>query len=215
MELTKLKGEVRGKLGTAATRKLREAGKLPAIVYGHGETPQSIAFDTHEVIVALNHGVRTIEVDAGGTTQQCLIKEVQYDYLDQNPLHLDLTRVNLDERVRVKVAIELKGTPKGIADGGILEQHINELEVECLVTQIPDTLHPLVSELELGEGLSVKDIELPDGVVVMHEPDDRVATVRAQTEEVEAEPTEDGEQASSEPEMIGRVRKDESEKTDS
>lgn len=211
MDTTTLKARSRDQVGTRITRKLRAEGEIPAIVYGHGEAPEAIALSLHDVEVALAHGARTLEVAMGRKKSQFLIKAIQYDHLGATPIHLDLARVALDERVRVRVGIELRGTPKGVADGGVLEQHLADIEVECLVTQIPDTLHPLVSELELGASLLVKDIELPDGVQVTGDPEERVATVRAIAEEEEVEATDEEVGDTSEPERIGRVRKDEPE----
>jgi large subunit ribosomal protein L25 len=211
METTTLAGENRNSVGTRASRALRERGKLPAVIYGHGEAPESVALILHDVVTALSHGARTLEVDVNGKAGQYLIKEVQYDYLNHTPIHLDLTRVDLDERVKVRVGIELRGVPKGVAEGGSLDLHLADLEVECLVSQIPETLHPLVVDLGLGDSLLVKDLELPDGVTATLDGDDRVATVRVVLEveeEAEASDEDEGEGESGEPERIGRVRKD-------
>ncbi len=210
METTTLAGENRNSVGTRASRALRECGKLPAVIYGHGEAPESVALVLHDVVVALSRGARTLEVDVNGKASQYLIKEVQYDYLNHTPIHLDLTRVDLHERVTVRVGIELRGVPKGVAEGGTLDLHLADLEVECMVSQIPETLHPLVVDLGVGDSLLVKDLELPDGVTATIDGDERVATVRAVVVEVEeeAEASEEAEGDSAEPERIGRVRKD-------
>jgi large subunit ribosomal protein L25 len=215
METTTLTGENRNSVGTRASRALRERGKLPAVIYGHGETPESVALILHDVMVALSHGARTLEVDVNGKSGQYLIKEVQYDYMNHTPIHLDLTRVDLHERVKVRVGIELRGVPKGVSEGGTLDLHMADLEVECLVSQIPETLHPLVVDLGVGDSLLVKDLELPDGVTATSDGDERVATVRAVMEmEEEAEASEEVEGDSAEPERIGRVRKDDDAKED-
>ena len=210
MEQTTLRGEKRTATGTRVARALRAAGKLPAVIYGHGEKPESITLEQHEVEVALAHGARTLEVQIGKNKKPYLIKKVQYDHFATTPIHLDLTRVDLTELVRVRVGIELRGTPKGIADGGILDQLMAELEVECTVTVIPDTLHPLVTDLGVGDSLLVKDLELPEGVAALADAEDRVATVKvlAIHEEETETPEQEGEESSEEPERIGRVRKD-------
>ena len=210
MEETALRGETRTATGTRAAQALRATGKLPAVIYGHGEKPESITLEQHEVEVALAHGARTLEVQIGKKKKPYLIKEVQYDHLATTPIHLDLARVDLTELVRVRVGIELRGTPKGVADGGILDQVMADLEVECTVTAIPDTLHPLVTDLGLGDSLLVKDLELPEGVSALADPEDRVATVKvlAIHEEESETPDQESEESSEEPERIGRVRKD-------
>jgi len=212
MENVTLKGERRTSTGTRDARALRKSGKLPAVIYGHGEAPESIALEQHAVEVALLHGSRTMEVDVGGNKNRYLIKEVQYDHLNERPIHIDLTRVDLTEKVRVRVGIELKGTPEGVSEGGVLDQLMSEIEVECMMTAIPDTLHPLVTELGVGDSLLVKDLELPPGVVAISDPQDRVAAVKVlaihEEEATEGEPGEEGEEAK-QPEVIGRKAKDE------
>lgn len=211
MEIETLNADTRPDAGTRSARKLREAGRIPAIIYGHGEPPQSVSLALHDVKAALAQGARTLQVSVAGSTEQFFIKEVQYDHLDMVPIHMDLTRVSKDERVKVRVGIELRGIPKGISEGGILDQHLADVEVECGVMEIPDTFHPFVTELGMGESLCVKDLELPGGVVAITGADERIATVRSPEKEAEAEEgeadSEEGE-GEGEPERIGRVRKD-------
>jgi len=215
MKTIEFKGERRTEVGSRPSRKLRELGRLPAVIYGHGEKPEAITLDRHDVEVGLAHGLRTMQVDVHGEKGQYLIKEIQYDHLDQTPIHMDLTRVNLNERVEVTVGIELRGTAKGVHDGGILDQYLAQVDVECLVSQIPETFHPLVTELGVGESLLVKDLELPPGVTVLTDAEERICTVRAKAAAAaEEEETPEGEEATTaEPERIGRVRKDEDEGT--
>lgn len=205
----------RGTVGTRAARKLRQDGQLPAVIYGHGEAVESIALKQHDVEVALKHGARTAELRIGRKSQQCLIKVVQYDHLGITPIHLDFTRVDVHERVRVTVGIELRGTPKGLAHGGVLDLQLAEIEIECLASEIPETLRPIVTDLDVGESLRVKDLNLPKGVVAMADGDERIATVhaKAKSEEDDEETSEEESgEPTPEPERIGRVRK-EDEKT--
>jgi len=179
------------------------------VIYGHDQPPEAVSLALHEVELALTHGAHILRVDVAGKTWQYLIKDIQYDYLDQTPIHLDLARVALDERVKVRVGIELRGTPKGISEGGVLDRHMADLEVECLVTDIPATLHPVVTELGLGESLLVKDLELPTGVAALADPENRVATVSALMAAPEVEEVEEvKEEKEAEPEVIGRARKE-------
>ncbi len=213
MENMILKGDRRDSTGTRLSRLLRKDGKLPVVIYGHGEAPESISLLQREVVVALKRGSRTMEIDVAGKKTQYLIKSVQYDHLNETPIHLDLTRFDLTEKVQVRVGIELKGIPIGLSDGGVLDQLMADLEIECLVTNIPDTLHPLVTQLGIDDVLRVKDIELPEGVIALADPEDRVATVKVlaihdEPEEVESD--EEGDDAQL-PERIGRQAKDEGE----
>lgn len=211
MEIMTLTAESRTALGTRAARALRKTGRVPAVLYGHGQPVETASLALHDIVLALSQGVRTLQVELGGKSQQYLIKDIQYDYLGHEPIHLDLTRVALDERVQVRVGIELRGVPKGVSEGGVLDQHLADLEVECLVTEIPKTLHPMVTELGLSESLLVKDLELPPGVIALADAEERVAMVNPlmiAEPEVEEAPAE-VEKETAEPEVIGRARKEE------
>lgn len=211
MEQETLAAIRRNEHGTRVTRKLRASGRLPAVIYGHGEKPEHISLSQHDIEVALAHGARTLAVDMEGATTQYLIKVVQYDHLGAYPIHLDLTRFDLDERVKVKVGIELRGVPKGLTEGGVLDQILAEIEVECRVTDIPETLRPFVTGLDVGDSLLVKDIEWPPGVTPLADGDDRIAMVKALA--IAAEEAEDGEEeeGGQQPELIGRAKKEDEE----
>ncbi|MBN1341180.1 MAG: 50S ribosomal protein L25 [Phycisphaerae bacterium] len=199
----------RGKSGTKDARRLRKQGQLPAIVYGHGEAPEMIALPYHEVEVALEHGTHLLKLDFGGKQDQYLIKDVQYDYLGTTPIHMDLARVGIHEVVEVSIPIELRGTPVGISDGGLLDQVMVDLEVRCLVTAIPESVRPNVAALGLGQSLHVRDLKLPDGVEAVNDGDDVVAVVRALAAAAEAPEEAEGEEGGAEPEIIGREKKEE------
>jgi large subunit ribosomal protein L25 len=186
---------------------------MPAVIYGHGEAPEPIAFNSHDVLIELQHGARVLSVEVEGKKGQYLLKEVQYDHLGTHPVHLDLMRVDLTEKVRVRVGIELKGTPKGIADGGVLDHPVNQVEVECLVTDIPETLHPSVKHLGVGDVLLAKDLVLPPGVTLVTDPDERIATVRVLVEQAAAPVAEGAEPT--QPEVITRGKVEESEEAES
>jgi large subunit ribosomal protein L25 len=200
-------------LGTKYTRRLRAKGQIPAIVYGHGEDPVAVAMDAHEIDKALTHHCRVLALHLDGATSQCLIKSVQYDHLDTTPIHLDLVRVNLDERVQVTVPIELRGTPKGAAEGGVVTQLLNSIDVECVVTAIPEDFRPSIAHLGLDEFLLVKDLEFPAGMTPLANPDEKIATCRLPVETVEEAAGEEVEAAEggAEPEVIGRAKEEESE----
>jgi len=208
MKTRMLKATRRVQLGTRYSRRERKAGRIPAIIYGHKEDPEPILLDAHDVGVELAHGVHVLSVELGGNERQYLIKEVQYDYLASAPVHIDLMRVDLDERVTVRIPVELRGVPKGVSEGGVLDQLLAEVEVECVVTQIPESFRPLVTGLGVGETLFVRDLDLPPGVTIRNDPDDRIAMVRMLAEEPEAlEPAISEESA--QPEVIGRAKTEE------
>lgn len=194
-----LKISNRDKLGTRHSRWLRHEGFVPGIIYGHGEANTPISMRGHDIEVAVKRGERLLRAELGGQEGNFLIKEVQYDYLGQRILHVDLTRVSLDERVEVTVPIVLRGTAVGVtSEEGVLTQHLNELTVECLVTVIPDELRLPVADLHVNESLRVADLDLPEGVKAMEEPETLIASVTVVAEEVVAA----AEEAPAEPELI-------------
>jgi large subunit ribosomal protein L25 len=213
MDVPTLKADKRATVGTKVTRRLREAGALPGVIYGHGESPENFSVSLHEFQIHLGHGARVVVLDLDGKKSDYLIKEVQYDHLGKDPIHVDFTRVDLTEKLKLSVAVELRGIPAGIAEGGILEQLADSIEVECIASQIPRTLHPSVAHLGVGDVLTIKDIELPEGVTAIQDGDDKIAMVRLlATKAADEDGDEEGDQ-SNEPEVIGRTaegEKDES-----
>jgi large subunit ribosomal protein L25 len=159
-----LPAETREKLGTRTTRRLRNAGKLPAIVYGHHQEPVNITVAAKPFNEALHRGAHVFELGIGGKKENALLKDVQYDHLGSTILHVDFARVDLNEKVTVTVGIELKGDAPGEKEGGILQQIMNDIEVTCVVTEIPDMIVFNVSNVKLDESVHVSDLALPPGV---------------------------------------------------
>ena len=202
-EIPQLASEPRTKLGSRYAIRLREKGHLPGVVYGHGEGAVHIAVDAKAFSELLHHSAHLIELHLDGNTQPCLIKDVQYDYLNTTPIHLDLTRVNLDEEVEVEVEIELTGEPIGLkVEGAVLDQQLNQLTVRCKANNIPELIRHNVKALEAGGNVHVSDLVLPDGVEAVDEDDIVVAMISIQ-EELPEETIEDELDQSAEPEVIG------------
>jgi large subunit ribosomal protein L25 len=191
----------RCELGSRANKRLRDSGFIPGVIYGHKEAVIPVTLSKKELTGYLNHGAHLFDVALDGKSEKVLVKEVQYDHLGMEVIHVDFARVSLDEKVELTVPLELKGTPKGEADGGVLQQMVNELEIECLVTDIPDAIRHNVSDMEKDSVLHLKDLKLPPGVRALQDEDLIVATVR---EIVEQESTEVVAAAAAEPEVIGR-----------
>src|SRR5881275_2954163 len=177
----------RSELGSRANKRLRDAGFLPGVIYGHKEAVVPVTLPKKEVVNHIHHGAHLFDLNLDGKSEKVLVKEVQYDHLGLEVMHVDFARVSLDEKVEVTVPLELKGEPKGEADGGVLTQVISELEIECLVTDIPDIIRHNVSEMALNDVLQDEDLI--------------VASVREIVEEA-AEPAAVAEGAA-EPEVIG------------
>lgn len=212
MEIISVAGEKRPKGGRHANERVRRRGYVPAIVYGHGETPESISLSLHDLEIALEAMTHVVSVKMDGGEKQYLVKDVQFDHLQKRPIHVDLMRVDPNERVHIRVPIELKGTPKGAAEGGQLMQVMADIHIDCLLLQIPDAIRPSVSELGLNQSLHVRDLQLPEGIKVLNSPDDLIAIVRLPrtVEEVPAAAAAAAEGAApAEPELIKKPKPEE------
>jgi large subunit ribosomal protein L25 len=150
-----------------------------------------------------------VDLQAGGKTEKALIRDVQWDHLGHDILHVDFARVAADERIKIEVRIELRGTAPGVTAGGLLDQPIHNLEIECLAIAVPESIRVAINELQIGQAIYVKDLKLPDGVTTAVDPDAIVCQVAAPKVEEEAAAVAPTEQA--EPEIIGRKEKAEEE----
>ncbi|MGD0551016.1 MAG: 50S ribosomal protein L25 [Sedimentisphaerales bacterium] len=187
-----LKAEIRQGVGSKDATKLRKKGQIPAVVYGHKQEPATITLDAKSFREVLQQGHRLMKVEIDKKNETLLVKDVQYDYVGTDIIHVDFMRVDVTEMVRVTVPIETKGTAKGAQEGGMVEIHTGKLEVECRVTQIPERIVISVKEMALGDAIHAKDIQLPEGVKLISSPELLVATCHVvaevkTTEELEAE----------------------------
>ncbi len=195
-----LNASPRTQLGSRANKRLRDSGQIPGVIYGHKEEVVTVTLPKKEITNHLHQGAHLFELAVDSRRETVLIKEVQFDHLGIEIIHLDFARVDLNERVTVTVPLELRGTPKGEEEGGVLQQIISDLEIECLVTDIPNVIRHNVSELGLDSVLHVKDLQLPPNVRALQDGEQIVATVREIQETAEAAATEEA----AEPELIGR-----------
>src|SRR4051795_621590 len=170
--------QLRNQLGSRANKRLRNSGQLPGVIYGHKEAVVPVTLPKKEVVNHLERGAHLFDLAMDGKSEKVLVKEVQYDHLGLEVIHVDFARVSLDEKVEVTVPLELKGTPKGEEEGAVLQQIVSELEIECLVTEIPEKIVHNVTEMEKDSVLHVKDLKLPTGVRVLQDEDLIVAMVR-------------------------------------
>lgn len=214
MASTKLKVTSRKQTGTAACRHLRKQNLVPAVIYGHGEQAQLVSLPRHEVEILLAHGARLLDITLDKKAQKVLVKDVQHDHLGMNIVHVDLVRVSLDEKIHLTVPIELRGAVDAASHGGgVVEQHLMQLEIECLASNIPETILIRVGKLELGENIRVKDLPVDQGVTVLSDAEALVVTVKIVAAEVSAEDAAaEAEPGAEEPEIIGQAEKEESEK---
>ena len=193
--------QLRNQLGSRANKRLRDSGQLPGVIYGHKEAVVPVTLPKKELVTHLNKGAHVFDLSLDGKAEKVLVKEVQYDHLGIEVIHVDFARVSADERVEVTVPLELKGTPVGESDGGVLQQIVAELEIECLVTDIPSIIIHNVTEMKLDDVLHIKELKLPPGVKALQDEDLVVAQVKTIEEEVVTPAAEEG---AAEPEVIGR-----------
>ena len=165
-----LKADIRKDNGTKNAAKVRKQGLCPAIVYGHGEAPVSIAMNLHDFTEALHHGHRLIEMDMDGKTENLLIKAIQFDHFGQNIIHADFMRVDLAEVVHVNVDVTFKGEAPGSHEGGMIDVHLDHLEIECKVSEIPESIECSIREVNIGDSIYAGEIELPGGVKLVTDP---------------------------------------------
>jgi large subunit ribosomal protein L25 len=211
-ESVTLVAEKREPGGKSAAKKLRKQGLVPGVIYGHKEETLAITLPGVELSRAIRHNVHVLDVKTDSKVEKALIREVQWDHLGMNVLHVDFARVAADERITVTVPIEIRGTAPGIAAGGVLDQPMHTIAVECLAISIPDSIRVNVGELQLGSAIHVKELVLPEGVKAMADADGVVVHVTMKQLEPEAPaaaPVAAAEQA--EPEVIGRPKVEEGE----
>lgn len=215
----KVHAEKRDTKGTGAARRLRNEGGLPAVVYGFGKEPESIQLNQHDFQQLLRHHASEylmMDLEIGSSAaRKVLLKDVQHDPISGNVLHVDFNEISMTEKIVVEVPVETSGTPEGVTQqGGVLDQQCRTIEIECLPGDIPEVFHVDVSALEIGDHITVGDIELDvSKYTLVTDPEISVAAVsapRLKDDEEEAEETVAGEE-SAEPELVGGKSEDENE----
>ena len=207
-ETPQIKVEARTVFGDNASRRLRKSGLIPAIIYGNGKAPRPVSVDSDAwCAFSARHASQMVTLLEDGKEVPALIKEVQYNHLKNYFVHIDFQEVNLDTEISASVPLHAHGESYGAAHGGILEQDLHELPVLCRPRDLPDAIRVDVTELKIGDTLTVAQLVLPAGVKA-DVPEDTLVfhVVRPQEEEeVEAAPVE-GEAAATEPEAINEKK---------
>ena len=202
--------ELRQTRGTKNARRMRAAGKIPAVLYGHGQETISLAVAGDQLDAVVRHGSQVVDL-RGVVNESAQLKQLQWDTWGADILHVDFSRVSADERIEVTVQIELRGEAPGTKDGGVVEHLLHELSIECAAMSIPDKIRVSVNALKLGDSLTVADLNIPEGVKVLTDAETPVVNCHepVEEEELEAEPA-----GAAEPEVIGRAESegDENEK---
>jgi large subunit ribosomal protein L25 len=188
--------------------KLRHGGRVPAVLYGHGEGSVSLSLAADEMQASLRHGAKVIDL-AGDESGKALVQDVQWDTFFHHVLHVDLLRVKAGEKVTIEVPIELRGEAPGSREGGVVELLVHSLEIEVALDLVPDKLHVNINHLEVGQELTVKDIEdLPAGAKVFEDDDTMIVHCVVKAVE-EGEEAEAGEAGAAEPEVISKGKEEE------
>ena len=201
MELTKLEVAKRDATGTNAVRALRKQGRVPGVLYGHKEAVISFSTDERALEDILDQHAQFVEVDLDGSAETAIIRDVQYDTWGQKVLHVDFVRVDANEAIEVPVGISYFGIPKGVNEGGVLNQQMNEVHIRCVPRLIPAQIEINVKSLGVGDMIYAKDIPIPEGAELMDDPERVCCAVESQKVDVdEVAEAEDGE---AEPEVIG------------
>jgi large subunit ribosomal protein L25 len=198
--------ELRQSRGKRNSRRLRAAGGIPAVLYGHGQETVCLSVPAHEIEAAVRHGSRLVTL-SGALSEQAFLRELQWDTWGTSILHLDFTRVSAHEKVEVEVAVELRGEAPGLKEGGVVEQLVHEIELECEATDVPEKLYVNVNHLGLHGSITAAELELPATATIRCAPDTVVVQCVepvAAPEEAEVAVTEEAE-----PEVIGRKAEEE------
>jgi large subunit ribosomal protein L25 len=207
MATVDLKGEVRTAVGKAEAKRLRRALRIPGIVYGGPQGPLPVVVNPQELLSALGAGENVlINLSLRGTeeiqTRMVILKELQLDPVKGRPLHADFLEVSMERKIRVEVPVVLAGESVGVkSKGGILEQPLRQLVVECLPLNIPERITVDVSALDIGDAIHVRDLTIGEGVRILEDADRVVASVVAPAAEEVAAPVEE---KPAEPEVVGK-----------
>lgn len=202
----KIQAKTREKKGSSESRRLRRQGLVPGNIYGHGGGSQLFSVRADDIVPVIQAGQHVLELDLDGTVELTMFREVQWDPLGTTIQHVDLLRVNRNERVLVDVPVELRGISPGATSGGVLDQQLRTLSVECPAFSIPDSVSVRIGGLEIGDAVRVSELEIGEGLIIQDEPEAIVVQVNEPVEEL----PEDEEAAGgpAEPEVIGREDKE-------
>jgi large subunit ribosomal protein L25 len=218
MTITKsLNAKKREGRGKGAARKLRQAGRVPAVLYGKGMESLALSIDAMEAehlfaAISVENTIIELQVEGEKSSHQTLVREIQAHPFKKELVHVDFLRLQKGVAVDVEVPIELEGTPVGVkTEGGILEHLIHALPVRCDPTLIPEAIRVDVSGLALDQAIHVSELQLPEGVVPTVEPERLVCIVATQRVAVEEAPVEEVVVEAAEPEVIGAKKEEEPE----
>ncbi len=210
MERYNLKAEVREATGKGVARKLRSNGLIPGVIYGKSRGPQPLTVNPQDLKHKLS-GNAIFDLDiAGEGNETAMVKEVQKDVITGQLKHIDFLHISMDEKIIVSVIVNLIGDAPGVKEGGVLQQLLREIEVECLPLDIPGEIEVDISDLDIGSSITVSDVEVDDDIDIITGLEEVIVTLAFPTEEEEEEEEEE-EDEFMEPEVIGEERDEDEE----
>jgi large subunit ribosomal protein L25 len=177
---TKLEAERRENSGKGVARKLRAAGRVPAVFYGHDQEATRLSVDSREMVHVLHSsGGSNVLLDliVDGKPHLAMPREIQRDHIHNKLIHIDFLAVSRTETITVDVPVIEVGEAAGVKEGGVVEHHLRDLHVECLPQDVPERLEVDITELNIGDMIHVRDVPVPAGVTVLTNPDDAVLSV--------------------------------------
>ena len=212
MDEIKLIAQERSDYGRKASRIFRKEGLLPANIYGLGKENLTVTVNTKEFTRIFMAGHRIFTLEVGDGKEQSVVKEVQYDNLGSEVIHVDFTRIDITQKITLEVGVDLIGT----VASGVIQFPMKEVKVESLPTGFPASISINIMELKIGDVIRIEDLEVPEGCVFVDDPEALVLQIVAPIEEVEEEVVEevDEEADGAEPEVIGKPQEDGEEEGD-
>jgi len=202
-----LEVELRETRGKNNARRLRRAGNVPAVLYGHGQESVALSVPSGPLDALVQKGSRLVNL-AGGVDESAFIREVQWDTWGTHVIHVDFTRISADEKVEVEVTLELRGEAPGAKAGGVVSQAIHSVTLDCPAISIPDRIRVNVNHLEMLGSITLDELELPEGATIIGDTSKVVVSCVEPAAEVE-EPEGGEEAGEAEPEVLGRKKEDE------
>jgi large subunit ribosomal protein L25 len=194
MQQKQMNIELRTKTGTGVSRRLRNADMVPGVVYGKGIDPVTVSIKTRDLQEAISGAGgqnNLITFIGGGSLDQniAIVVDIQRDPIKRSFKHVDLHRINPNEKLRVTVPVALTGIAIGVKEGGLLDLAHHELHIECLPGNIPDSISIDVSDLKIAHSIHVSEIALPEGIVILDQPKIPVVSVLGRSKDEAAAPT--------------------------
>ncbi|HEX3867722.1 MAG TPA: 50S ribosomal protein L25/general stress protein Ctc [Gemmatimonadaceae bacterium] len=219
MATASLKASARSETGTGVARKLRQAGTVPAVIYGHGRQPQALTLNTREIdklLTQISAASTVVVLDVDGATSRTLIREIQRHPFKRHIIHVDFQELVAGEKVTVYVPFRFVGVPDGVRNsGGILEETMHQVHVRVDPSLIPDHINVDVTPLTIGHSIHIRELALPEGVSVLDDANATVCVCTAPKQATETTPGTETEAAAGapEPELIRKTKAEEDEES--